>query len=68
MVNWDPVDRTVLANEQVIDRKGWRTGAIRRRKFVQWFFKITHYAEELNGLEKLELGLKKLRQCSETDW
>ena len=47
-VNWDPVDQTVLANEQVIDGRGWRTGAIvERRKLAQWFFKITAYSEEL---------------------
>ncbi len=48
MVNWDPVDNTVLANEQVIDGKGWRTGAaVERRKLNQWFLKITDYADEL---------------------
>ena len=48
MVNWDPVDQTVLANEQVIDGKGWRTGAdVEKKKLSQWFFKITNYAEEL---------------------
>ncbi|MFC2951266.1 leucine--tRNA ligase [Marinicaulis aureus] len=47
-VNWDPVDQTVLANEQVIDGKGWRSGApVERRKLSQWFFKITDYAEDL---------------------
>ncbi len=47
-VNWDPVEGTVLANEQVIDGKGWRSGApIERRKLSQWFFKITDYAQEL---------------------
>jgi len=47
-VNWDPVDQTVLANEQVIDGKGWRSGAIvERKKLNQWFFKITHFSEEL---------------------
>ena len=48
LVNWDPVDNTVLANEQVIDGKGWRTGAaVERRTLNQWFLKITDYAEEL---------------------
>ena len=48
LVNWDPVDQTVLANEQVIDGKGWRTGAIvEQKELSQWFFKISHYAEEL---------------------
>jgi leucyl-tRNA synthetase len=56
VVNWDPVDQTVLANEQVIDGKGWRSGAvIERREIPQWFFKITAYAEELlNDLDKLD--------------
>ena len=54
-VNWDPVDKTVLANEQVIDGKGWRSGAIvERKKLNQWFFKISHFSEELlNNLETL---------------
>lgn len=52
-VNWDPVDQTVLANEQVVDGKGWRSGApVERRDISQWFLKITDYAEEL--LESLE--------------
>ena len=47
-VNWDPVDQTVLANEQVVDGKGWRSGAVvERRELSQWFVKITDYAEEL---------------------
>jgi leucyl-tRNA synthetase len=55
-VNWDPVDNTVLANEQVIDGKGWRSGAnVERRKLNQWFFKISHFSNEL--LE--DLGLLK---------
>ena len=50
VVNWDPVDMTVLANEQVIDGKGWRSGAaIERRELTQWFFKISDYSEELLG-------------------
>ncbi|MFQ6553668.1 leucine--tRNA ligase [Aestuariibius insulae] len=52
-VNWDPVDMTVLANEQVIDGKGWRSGAdVERRALTQWFFKISDYADEL--LEAIE--------------
>jgi leucyl-tRNA synthetase len=56
-VNWDPVDRTVLANEQVIDGRGWRSGApVERRKLAQWFLKITDYSDELlealAGLER----------------
>ena len=54
-VNWDPVDQTVLANEQVIDGKGWRSGAdVEKRDIAQWFLKITDYAPELlEGLDKL---------------
>lgn len=54
-VNWDPVDQTVLANEQVVDGRGWRSGAVvERRKIPQWFIKITAYADELlDGLDKL---------------
>jgi leucyl-tRNA synthetase len=48
MVNWDPVDQTVLANEQVVDGRGWRSGAVvERRELAQWFLKITDYAQEL---------------------
>ncbi|MDX1519393.1 MAG: class I tRNA ligase family protein, partial [Gammaproteobacteria bacterium] len=55
VVNWDPVDQTVLANEQVIDGRGWRSGAVvERREIPQWFLRITDYAEELLAdLEKL---------------
>jgi len=55
-VNWDPVDQTVLANEQVVDGRGWRSGAVvERRSISQWFLKITDYAEELlQGLDELE--------------
>src|SRR5690606_36905932 len=54
-VNWDPVDHTVLANEQVIDGRGWRSGApVERRKLSQWFFKITEFSEDLlEGLKGL---------------
>ena len=54
-VNWDPVDNTVLANEQVIDGKGWRSGAIiEKKKLSQWFLNITKYSDDLlNSLEKL---------------
>lgn len=56
LVNWDPVDKTVLANEQVIDGRGWRSGALVERKAVpQWFLKITAYADELLlGLDSLD--------------
>jgi leucyl-tRNA synthetase len=62
-VNWDPVDMTVLANEQVIDGRGWRSGAIvERRKLSQWFFKITAFADELlQGLETLDRWPEKVR-------
>jgi leucyl-tRNA synthetase len=55
-VNWDPVDQTVLANEQVVDGRGWRSGApVERKSIPQWFLKITDYAEELlQGLDELE--------------
>ena len=63
LVNWDPIDQTVLANEQVIDGRGWRTGAlVEQKKLSQWFFKITHYAEELlQDLEKLTLWPDKVK-------
>ena len=62
-VNWDPVDQTVLANEQVIDGKGWRSGAlVERKKLNQWFFKITKFSEDLlNGLEKLNEWPNKVK-------
>ncbi len=62
-VNWDPVDNTVLANEQVIDGKGWRSGAVvEQRDMDQWFFKITHYAEELlESLDGLDRWPEKVR-------
>jgi len=55
-VNWDPVDNTVLANEQVIDGRGWRSGAVvEKRKLNQWFLRITDYADDLiDGLKELE--------------
>ncbi|MFC4293375.1 leucine--tRNA ligase [Sphingorhabdus arenilitoris] len=66
-VNWDPVDMTVLANEQVIDGKGWRSGAeVERRKLSQWFLKITDFAEELlDGLGDLEHWPDKVRLMQE---
>jgi leucyl-tRNA synthetase len=55
VVNWDPVDQTVLANEQVIDGRGWRSGAVvEKREIPQWFLRITDYAQELlDGLDEL---------------
>jgi len=66
-VNWDPVDQTVLANEQVIDGRGWRTGAIvERRKLAQWFFRITAYSDELRAeLERLDRWPAKVRLMQE---
>ena len=62
-VNWDPVDQTVLANEQVIDGKGWRSGAtVERKKLNQWFFNISKFSEELlNGLDDLNLWPNKVK-------
>ncbi|WP_417481231.1 leucine--tRNA ligase [Maricaulis sp.] len=62
-VNWDPVDQTVLANEQVIDGRGWRSGAlVVQRELDQWFFKITSYADELtDALDTLERWPEKVR-------
>ncbi len=62
-VNWDPVDMTVLANEQVIDGRGWRSGAVvERRKLSQWFFRITKYSDELlRALDGLEKWPEKVR-------
>jgi len=66
-VNWDPVDHTVLANEQVIDGRGWRSGAlVEKRKLNQWFLKITDFAEELlEGLGSLESWPEKVRLMQE---
>jgi leucyl-tRNA synthetase len=62
-VNWDPVDHTVLANEQVIEGRGWRSGAlVERRKLAQWFFKITAYSDELlDALDHMERWPEKVR-------
>ena len=67
VVNWDPVDMTVLANEQVIDGKGWRSGAeVERRELTQWFFKISDMAGELlDALEGLEDWPAKVRLMQE---
>ncbi|MHA6721610.1 leucine--tRNA ligase [Sphingomonas sp. RS2018] len=66
-VNWDPVDMTVLANEQVIDGRGWRSGAlVERRKLNQWFLKITDFADELlDGLGTLDAWPDKVRLMQE---
>ena len=62
-VNWDPVDMTVLANEQVVDGRGWRSGAlVERKELTQWFFNISNYSEELlKGLDALEGWPEKVR-------
>lgn len=66
-VNWDPVDNTVLANEQVIDGRGWRSGAVvERRKLSQWFLKISDFSEELlNALDDLKQWPEKVRLMQE---
>ena len=66
-VNWDPVDMTVLANEQVIDGRGWRSGAlVEKKKLTQWFLKITQYADELvDGLKTLDRWPDKVRLMQE---
>ena len=66
-VNWDPVDQTVLANEQVVDGRGWRSGAlVEKRKLNQWFLKITQFAQELlDGLSTLDTWPEKVRLMQE---
>jgi leucyl-tRNA synthetase len=66
-VNWDPVDQTVLANEQVVDGRGWRSGAlVEKRKLNQWFLKITHFAQDLlEGLDELKDWPEKVRLMQE---
>ena len=67
VVNWDPVDMTVLANEQVIDGRGWRSGAeVEKRKLNQWFMRITDYADDLlEGLKTLDRWPDKVRLMQE---
>jgi len=67
VVNWDPVDMTVLANEQVIDGRGWRSGAeVEKRKLNQWFMRITDYADDLlDGLKTLDRWPDKVRLMQE---
>ncbi len=69
VVNWDPVDETVLANEQVIDGRGWRSGAlVERREIPQWFIKITDYADELiDDLNQLE-GWPEQVRTMQANW
>lgn len=68
-VNWDPVDQTVLANEQVVDGRGWRSGApVERREIPQWFLKITDYAEELLAeIDRLE-GWPEAVRTMQRNW
>jgi leucyl-tRNA synthetase len=67
VVNWDPVDQTVLANEQVVDGRGWRSGAVvEKRKLNQWFMRITDYADELiDDLKTLDRWPDKVRLMQE---
>ncbi len=67
VVNWDPVDQTVLANEQVVDGRGWRSGAVvEKRKLNQWFLRITDYADDLiEGLKTLDRWPDKVRLMQE---
>ena len=69
VVNWDPVDKTVLANEQVIDGKGWRSGAtVEKKEIPQWFLKITDYAEQLLAdIDKLN-GWPEAVRTMQTNW
>jgi leucyl-tRNA synthetase len=66
-VNWDPVDMTVLANEQVVDGRGWRSGAVvEKRRLTQWFLRITQYADDLiEGLKGLDRWPDKVRLMQE---
>ena len=67
LVNWDPVDMTVLANEQVIDGRGWRSGAlVEKKQLSQWFLKITDFAPELlDGLKTLDRWPERVRLMQE---
>ena len=70
-MNWDPVDRTVLANEQVDEQgRSWRSGAlVEKRKLLQWYFRITQYAEQLlTGLDSLTLWPEQVPQAFSPRW
>jgi len=69
VVNWDPVDQTVLANEQVVEGRGWRSGAlIEKKEISQWYMKITDYADELlEGIEKLD-GWPETVKTMQKNW
>ncbi len=68
-VNWDPVDKTVLANEQVIDGRGWRSGAlVEKKNLSQWFLKTSTYSEELlSGLDSLDMWPNKVK-VMQSNW
>lgn len=69
VVNWDPVDQTVLANEQVVDGRGWRSGAlIKRREIPQWFLKITNYADELLDSLDYLIGWPEQVRTMQRNW
>lgn len=69
VVNWDPVDQTVLANEQVIDGRGWRSGAIvERKEIAQWFLKITEYADQLLEDLKILKGWPEQVKTMQANW
>ena len=69
VVNWDPVDQTVLANEQVVDGRGWRSGAlVERREMAQWFLKITDYAEELRDVLEQMDGWPESVKSMQRNW
>ncbi|MBF0127679.1 MAG: leucine--tRNA ligase, partial [Magnetococcales bacterium] len=69
LVNWDPVDHTVLANEQVIEGRGWRSGAlVQRKELSQWFLKITHYADELLRDIDTLTGWPETVRIMQTNW
>ncbi|WP_043768492.1 leucine--tRNA ligase [Algiphilus aromaticivorans] len=70
VVNWDPIDQTVLANEQVIDGRGWRSGAeVEQREIPQWFIRITDYADQLvDDLEKLEGSWPEAVRTMQANW
>ena len=69
VVNWDPVDQTVLANEQVVEGRGWRSGAlIEKKEISQWYMKITDYADELlDDIEKLD-GWPEAVKTMQKNW
>ena len=70
-MNWDPVDMTVLANEQVENGKGWRSGAlVERKELTQWFFKISEYSDELlMCIRRLgKLARKSTHYAEKLDW